>query len=114
MVKNAVMAFAALQTHSPSNQHPTIYTKYYNASREKLIEVLAEIRKDPRVMDAELKHILAVVFLLTYIDLLADDVFKAHANLREAYDALQLVKSGTLGITGSFRYPLCSTTALLI
>ncbi|CRG87210.1 hypothetical protein PISL3812_04227 [Talaromyces islandicus] len=99
MVKNAVMAFAALQMHSSADQNPTMYTKYYNASREKLVEVLADIRKDQRVMAAELKHILAVVFLLTYIDLLADDVYKAHANLREAYDTLQLVKSGTLGIT---------------
>jgi hypothetical protein len=115
MVKNAVMAFAALQMHSPSDRNPTIYTKYYELSREKLIEVLAEIRKDQRVLTTELKHILAVVFLLTYIDLLADDVFKAHANLREAYDALQLIKSGTLGITGLFLYSfVVSNTALLI
>lgn len=115
MVKNAVMAFAAFQTHSPSDQNPTtIYSKYYDSSREKLIEVLAEIRKDQRVLAAELKHILAVVFLLTYIDLLADDVFKAHANLREAYDTLQLVKSGTLGITGLFLCRFYSTPECLM
>lgn len=114
MVKNAVMAFAAFQTHSPSDQKPTIYSKYYDSSREKLIEVLTEIRKDQRVLEAELKHILAVVFLLTYIDLLADDVFKAHANLREAYDTLQLVKSETLGITGLFLYPTFSALKFLM
>ncbi|OKL63637.1 hypothetical protein UA08_00265 [Talaromyces atroroseus] len=85
MVKNAVMAFAALQLDSPGSRRRTIYAQYYAFSRDMLTKLLAKVTKDQNLLTVELNHILATIFLLTYIDLLDDDVYKAHGNLRDAF-----------------------------
>lgn len=100
MVKNAVMAFAALQFESPRSGSRTIHTQYYTISRDMLTQVLAEVSMDQKRLTLELRHILATVFLLTYIDLLDDDVFKAHGNLRDAFHVIQRVRSENLSLTG--------------
>jgi hypothetical protein len=105
MVKNAVMAFAALQLESPRSGRRTIYAQYYTFSRNMLTKILAEVTKDQNILTIELKHILATIFLLTYIGLLDDDVFKAHGNLRDAFQVIQRVRSEGLSIAGPFQYP---------
>ncbi|GAM36072.1 C6 finger domain protein [Talaromyces pinophilus] len=99
MVKNAVMAFAALQLESPRSGSRTIHTQYYTISRDMLTQVLAEVSMDQKRLTIELRHILATVFLLTYIDLLDDDVFKAHGNLRDAFNVIQRVRNENLSLT---------------
>ncbi|RAO71754.1 uncharacterized protein BHQ10_007766 [Talaromyces amestolkiae] len=99
MVKNAVMAFAALQFESPRSGSRTIHTQYYNISRDMLTRVLTEVSTDQKRLMVELRHILATVFLLTYIDLLDDDVFKAHGNLRDAFHVIQRVRIENLSLT---------------
>lgn len=101
MVKNAVMAFAALQFESPRSGSRTLHAQYYTLSRDMLTKVLAEVSMDQKLLTVELRHILATVFLLTYIDLLDDDVFKAHGNLRDAFHVIQRVRSENLSLTGS-------------
>jgi hypothetical protein len=113
MVKNAVMAFAALQFESPRSGSRTIHAQYYTLSRDMLTKVLAEVSMDQKLLTVELRHILATVFLLTYIDLLDDDVFKAHGNLRDAFHVIQRVRSENLSLTGSCDYHLCFVMALL-
>ncbi|EED18146.1 C6 finger domain protein, putative [Talaromyces stipitatus ATCC 10500] len=99
MVKNAVMAFAALQFESPRSGCRTIHTQYYSYSRDMLTKILADVSIDQKLLAAELRHILATVFLLTYIDLLDDDVLKAHGNLRDAFHVIQRVRYEDLSLT---------------
>jgi hypothetical protein len=113
MVKNAVMAFAALQFESPRSGSRTIHTQYYTLSRDMLTKVLNEVSIDQKLLIVELRHILATVFLLTYIDLLDDDVFKAHGNLRDAFHVIQRVRNENLSLTGPRHYHLCYVTVLL-
>jgi hypothetical protein len=101
MVKQAIMTFAAFQMESSSqSSKPHQYLRYYASSKEQLKEILGTIRQDQMVLGVEMKHLLAVMFLLTYIDLLAEDVSEAHANLRESFATLQLVNTDSLGVTG--------------
>lgn len=111
MVKNAVMAFAALQLESPRSGSRTIHTQYYALSRDMLTQILAEVSMDQKRLTVELRHILATVFLLTYIDLLDDDVFKAHGNLRDAFHVIQCVRNENLSLTGSCHCYFCFVTA---
>lgn len=104
MVKNAVMAFAALQFESPRSSSRTIHTQYYTTSRDMLTQVLAEVSMDQKRLTVELRHILATIFLLTYIDLLDDDVYKAHGNLRDAFHVIQRVRIENLSLTGLWHY----------
>ncbi|KAE8553092.1 hypothetical protein EYB25_004471 [Talaromyces marneffei] len=99
MVKNAVMAFAALQFESPRSGSRTIHTQYYTLSRDMLTKIITEVSMDQKLLVVELRHILATVFLLTYIDLLDDDVFKAHGNLRDAFHVIQRVRNENLSLT---------------
>lgn len=102
MVKFGVIAFVALELESDGAVEPAAYLQYYRTAKEKLGECLGEINRDRTMISSRLRHILAVLFLLSYIDLLTKDVSNAHANLREGFHALQMVDIESLGITGNF------------
>ncbi|KAJ5267039.1 hypothetical protein N7478_009847 [Penicillium angulare] len=99
MVKSGVMAFVAMELESVGSLEPASHTKYYHAAKEELEDSLSKINQDCRISTSQLRQILAVLFLLSYIDLLTMDVSKAHANLREGFNALQMVDIGSLGVT---------------
>lgn len=100
MVKSGVMAFVAMELESGGSLEPASHSKYYQTAKERLEDCLRGIAQDRKISMLQLRHILAVLFLLSYIDLLTKDVAKAHANLREGFDALQMVNIDSLGVTG--------------
>lgn len=100
MVKSGVIAFVALELESAGALEPATYTQYYLSAKQGLEECLRDISHDRKIILSQLRHILAVLFLLSYIDLLTKDVSKAHANLREGFNTLQMVEIETLCITG--------------
>ena len=100
MVRYGVIAFVALELESSGNLEPTSYLQYYRTAKLKLDDCLREVGKDRKTVTSQLRHILAVLFLLSYIDLLTQDVCNAHANLREGFNALQLVDVETITMTG--------------
>ncbi|KAJ5122317.1 hypothetical protein N7448_003449 [Penicillium atrosanguineum] len=99
MVKSGVIAFVALELESAGTLEPATYTRYYRNAKKGLEECLRDISHDHEMISSQLRHILAVLFLLSYIDLLTKDVSKAHANLREGFNALQMVEIGNLCVT---------------
>lgn len=100
MVKFGVIAFVALELESAGTLAPSTYTQYYRTAKERLEECLKDIGRDRKIISSQLRHILAVLFLLSYIDLLTKDVSKAHANLREGFHALEMVDIDSLSVTG--------------
>lgn len=100
MVKFGVIAFVALELESAGTLEPATYTKYYCTAKERLEECLKDIGRDRNILSSQLRHILAVLFLLSYIDLLTKDVSKAHANLREGFHALEMVDIDSISVTG--------------
>lgn len=100
MVKFGVIAFVALELESAGALERSTYTQYYQIAKERLEECLREISNDHQAISSHLRHILAVLFLLSYIDLLTKNVSNAHANLREGFNALQMVNIGSLSVTG--------------
>jgi hypothetical protein len=101
MVKYGVIAFVALELESSGTLEPSTYTQYYQTAKAKLQECLKEICQDRKIILSQLRHILAVLFLLSYIDLLTKDVSNAHANLREGFNTLQMVEMESLSVTGN-------------
>ncbi|KAJ5098448.1 hypothetical protein N7532_005449 [Penicillium argentinense] len=99
MVKYGVIAFVALELESSGTLEPSTYIQYYQTAKEKLQECLKDICLDQNIIMSQLRHILAVLFLLSYVDLLTKDVSNAHANLREGFYALQMVEIDSLGVT---------------
>jgi hypothetical protein len=102
MVKFGVIAFVALELESAGTLEPATYTQYYRTAKERLEECLKDISRDRKILSSQLRHILAVLFLLSYIDLLTKDVSKAHANLREGFHALEMVDIESLSVTGMY------------
>lgn len=101
MVKFGVIAFVALELESDQAVEPAAYLQYYRTAKEQLVDCLKEISRDRTTISSQLRHILAVLFLLSYIDLLTKDVSNAHANLREGFHALQMVDIESLSLTGN-------------
>ncbi|CEJ58570.1 Putative DEHA2G13156p [Penicillium brasilianum] len=99
MVKFGVIAFVALELESAGTLEPSTYTQYYRTAKERLEECLKDISRDRKIISSQLRHILAVLFLLSYVDLLTKDVSKAHANLREGFHALEMVEIDSLSVT---------------
>ncbi|KAH7402075.1 fungal-specific transcription factor domain-containing protein [Phaeosphaeria sp. MPI-PUGE-AT-0046c] len=90
IVKSAILAFAAMQLQRTGLGGDTAKTDWrplYDSAARHLSSALAKRRKEEDVDDGKtaLKHILASLFLLTYTDLLAETLPRAHGNLREAY-----------------------------
>lgn len=100
MVKSGVIAFVALELGAAGTLEPATYTENYRNAKDGLQECLREINHDHKMILSQLRHILAVLFLLSYIDLLTKDVSNAHANLREGFNALQMVEIENLCVTG--------------
>ena len=100
MVKSGVIAFVALDLESAGTLEPATYIQYYRNAKEGLEECLRNTSHDRQMISSQLRHILAVLFLLSYIDLLTKDVSNAHANLREGFNALQMVEIENLCVTG--------------
>lgn len=100
MVKSGVIAFVALELGAAGTLEPATYTEHYRNAKDGLQECLREINHDHKMTLSQLRHILAVLFLLSYIDLLTKDVSNAHANLREGFNALQMVEIENLCVTG--------------
>lgn len=98
MVKYGVIAFVALELESAGTLEPATYTQYYRTTKERLEECLKDISRE--MISSQLRHILAVLFLLAYIDLLRKDVSKAYADLREGFHAMQMVEIDSLSVTG--------------
>lgn len=101
MVKYGVIAFVALELESSGTLEPSTYIQYYKTAKDKLQDCLRDICQDRKILLSQLRHILAVLFLLSYIDLLTKDVSNAHANLREGFNALQMVEMESLSVTGN-------------
>ncbi|KAJ5690275.1 hypothetical protein N7462_004667 [Penicillium macrosclerotiorum] len=99
MVKFGVFAYVALELESAGALEPATYPQYYRAAKGRLEDCLKSIIQDRKSISLHLRHILAVLFLLSYIDLLTKDVSNAHANLREGFYALQMVEMESLSIT---------------
>ncbi|OQE27775.1 hypothetical protein PENSTE_c004G08763 [Penicillium steckii] len=99
MVKYGVIAFVALELESSGTLEPSTYIQYYKTAKDKLQDCLRDICQDRKILLSQLRHILAVLFLLSYIDLLTKDVSNAHANLREGFNALQMVEMESLSVT---------------
>lgn len=100
MVKFGVIAFVALELESAGTLEPATYTQYYRTAKGRLEDCLKDISRDHKILSSQLRYILAVLFLLSYIDLLTKDVSKAHANLREGFHALEMVDIESLSVTG--------------
>jgi hypothetical protein len=100
MVKFGVIAFVALELESACALEPGTYSRYYRTAKERLTENLEEISNNKSILVSQLRPILAVLFLLSYIDLLTKDVSNVHANLRHGFNALQMVDIESLGVTG--------------
>jgi hypothetical protein len=114
MVKFGVIAFVALELESAGTLEPATYTQYYRTAKERLEDCLKDIRRDHKILSSQLRHILAVLFLLSYIDLLTKDVSKAHANLREGFYALEMVDIESLSVTGTnTAFQICGITDIL-
>lgn len=100
MVKFGVIAFVALELERACALEPATYSRYYRTAKERLVQNLEEINNDKSILVSQLRPILAVLFLLSYIDLLTKDVSNVHANLRHGFNALQMVDIESLGVTG--------------
>lgn len=100
MVKFGVIAFVALELELSGTLEPATYTQYYRTAKLILEDFLKEASQDRNVFSSQIRHVLAVLFLLSYIDLLTKDVCNAHANLREGFNALQMVDVENLNVTG--------------
>ena len=100
MVRSGVIAFVALELELTGSLEPASHSQYYQSAKQRLGDCLKEISKDRKIIISQLRNILAVLFLLSYIDLLTKDVSKAHANLRDGFNALQMVDVDSLGVTG--------------
>ncbi|KZM23132.1 uncharacterized protein EKO05_0008251 [Ascochyta rabiei] len=94
VVRSAIVAFAAMQMQRSGlggEATKPDWRPLYDAAARHLSNALAKRRKEggSETPKSELKHILASLFLLTYTDLLAETLPRAHANLREAYTLIQ-------------------------
>ncbi|KAJ5620395.1 hypothetical protein N7510_004379 [Penicillium lagena] len=110
MVKFGVIAFVALELESACALEPATYSRYYRTAKERLAENLEKINNDKSLLVSQLRPILAVLFLLSYIDLLTKDVSNVHANLRHGFNALQMVDIESLGVTGISPSKMYKTT----
>ncbi|KKY27944.1 putative c6 finger domain [Phaeomoniella chlamydospora] len=109
MVKYAVMAFSALQLEQKTDIRTNNYVFYYDKSRRALSDFIMDAGSNTQRIANELQHILAVLFLLSYIDLVTDRATFAHANLREAYNIFRCLDLRTLDAPG--KIPALSPTA---
>lgn len=68
IVRYAVLAFSAVQLEESRSNMKENYIPYYEKSKEGLSELMIEAANDPTLFASELPHVLAVLFLLSYID----------------------------------------------
>ena len=130
MVKYAVMAFSALQLEESGSNPKVNYVPYYDLCKKELSNYMLETRGNSRLIANDIQHVLAVLFLLSYIDvrpvissrlqtslpilspsrqslltqeqLVTDRATFAHSNLREAYTIFRSLDLRSLNINGRF------------
>jgi hypothetical protein len=104
IVKNAIMAFAAMQMKRSGLGGDAAQIDwrplYDNAARQlRNRSAKAQMADNSRdVSKCDLTHKLATLFLLTYCDLLTETLPRAHTNLKEAYTLIQNAKKTTFSI----------------
>ncbi|KAL6156390.1 hypothetical protein ACJQWK_09658 [Exserohilum turcicum] len=104
LVKSAIMAFAAMQMQRGGlggDAAKVDWRLLYDKAFSRLPSRSAEARPADKADGASshgLRHVLAALFLLTYIDLLTETLTRAHANLREAYNLIQNAESKTFSL----------------
>ncbi len=70
MVIYEVIVFFAQELESAGTLEPETYTQNYRTTKERLEDCLKDINRDRKMILSQLRHILAVLFILAYIDVL--------------------------------------------
>lgn len=68
MVRYAVLAFSAVQLEESTTNWKENYVPHYEKSKEELSDFMLEASNDHDLIKKELQHVLAVLFLLSYVD----------------------------------------------
>ncbi|KAF4626403.1 hypothetical protein G7Y89_g11757 [Cudoniella acicularis] len=90
MVNFAILAFSQLLMGRNLENRTSEYQRFYNSAKAEFSRRRTEhLAIKDSVSSAELDHILATLFFLSYIDLLEGRIVDAHANLKDAYDIFQ-------------------------
>lgn len=90
MVHYAILAFSELLLGRKSNTQTLKYRHWYSSARMELSRHNTEgILSGVSPSSTTFEHMLATLFFLSYIDLLEGRIADAHANLKEAYEAVQ-------------------------
>lgn len=91
MVHYAVLAFSVIQIHRKD-----LFSEFYMQSQEEVSSSLTNLQADPDEWLLKVQHLLAALFLLSYVDLVTDRTHSAHINLRKAYDIVSKLKKESL------------------
>jgi len=90
MVHYAILAFSELLLGREAQTQTPKYQKWYDSARLELSGQKTEgLFSGASPSSTTFEHMLAVLFFLSYIDLLEGRIVDAHANLKEAYEAFQ-------------------------
>ncbi|KAI1612750.1 fungal-specific transcription factor domain-containing protein [Exophiala viscosa] len=96
MVRYAMTAFTAIQSDSAS-QKAKDYRQCYDKAANELSDRLHASTGPLTVDNDELRHVLATIFFLTYVDFLTDRLDLAHLHLANAHNVLQALEESAVG-----------------
>ncbi|KEF51461.1 uncharacterized protein A1O9_12378 [Exophiala aquamarina CBS 119918] len=85
MVHQAILAFSSLQIQRQTDRLESDFSSYYTRCQEEITKCLIEHDGEVEIVGARVQHVLAALFLLSYIDLVANRTNFAHVNLRKAF-----------------------------
>lgn len=71
MVHQAILAFSSLQMQRQSDRLESDFSSYYTHCQEEITKSLIEHNGEVEIMGARVQHVLASLFLLSYIDVSA-------------------------------------------
>ncbi|PNS17046.1 hypothetical protein CAC42_5010 [Sphaceloma murrayae] len=99
MVHHAVVAFSSLQLQHGSDRGPRDLHPSYYQSQQAISFAILDHEDRSVVIDAEVQHVLAAAFLLSYIDLVAGRTESAHTGLRRAFKIVSALDKDKLNTT---------------
>ncbi|KAL6244144.1 hypothetical protein RBB50_009014 [Rhinocladiella similis] len=97
MVRHAIMAFSAVQLHNSTSRVQTDQRPYYERATRELSRTLLESETSKGGIGAQLRFVLATIFLLAYTNLVTDSTSMAHANLTKAHRVIHHAEPSSLG-----------------
>lgn len=68
MVQYAVLAFSSLRIHHEQGRTPSQFESFYDKCQQEILCSLIEHDTSIEIVGAKVEHLLAALFLLSYID----------------------------------------------